>query len=70
MNDFYEYNVTAEEWMNQLCEGYDYVVLYMVDDYFRSTYGELFAEKEMIDEGRIYLVDRDSKKLVFIDSGL
>lgn len=65
-NDFYEYDVTADEWMDLLCKEYDYVVLYMVDDYFRNTYGGLFDEAEAIQDGEIYRVDRETRELELV----
>ncbi len=61
-----EFDVKPEDWMDQLCEAYDYVLLYKTDDYFRDNYGYLFEEPEEITDRTFYAVDRENRRLVFI----
>lgn len=58
-----EYDVDPEDWMDQLCESYDYVLLYEVDDYFSEHYGYLFEEPEEIGNRTIFSVDKENRVL-------
>ncbi len=59
-----DFDVKPEDWMDQLCEGYDYVLLYKTDDYFREHYGYLFEEPEEIADRTFFVVDREKRLLI------
>ena len=59
-----DFDVKPEEWMDQLCKGYDYVLLYKTDDYFREHYGYLFEEPEEIADRTFFVVDREKRLLI------
>lgn len=59
-----DFDVKPEEWMDQLCEGYDYVLLYKTDDYFSEHYGYLFEEPEEIADRTFFVVDRENRLLI------
>ena len=61
-----EFDVSPEDWMNQLSDSYDYVLLYIADDYFRDNYGYLFEEPEKITDQSFFSVDRENRKLVYV----
>lgn len=62
----YTQQKTAEGWLLELREEYDYVLLYHVDDYFRDGYGSLFENPGEIREGCIYRVDKQDGLLKFV----
>ena len=64
-NDPSEYDMNPEDWMNQLCNSYDYVLLFEVDDYFCDAYGYLFKEPKEIMNRSFFSVDRENRTLVF-----
>ena len=61
-----EYDMNPEDWMNQLCDSYDYVLLFEVDDFFCDTYGHLFEKPEEIVNQSFYSVDRENRTLKLI----
>ena len=51
------------EWRQLLLDSYDYVALYMLDDYFYATFSGLFEDPGDIGENRVYKVDKKSRLL-------
>ena len=58
----------SDEWMDQLCESYDAVVVFRTDDEFVDQYGELFDNPGSVEDRSIYIVDPEKRKLVCISS--
>ena len=57
-------DITAEEWRRKLIdEEYDYVAIYLLDDYFLETYGCLFEDPSRIAENCVYRVDKNTGTL-------
>lgn len=54
---------TAEEWRQTLRNNYDYVALYLLDDYFINTFSELFSESTKIEENNVYRIDKETGML-------
>ena len=64
--DIYTVEKTPEEWIDELCEEYDYVLLYNINDYFIENYGNLFDTTEIVSNG-LYKVNKTTRKLEFIE---
>ena len=47
-DDIYTRDISVEEWMDELCETYDFVVISNVDEQFISTYGAAFEDPSTI----------------------
>lgn len=65
---FYEYKISADDWLDLLCESYDAVFLITTDDFFLENYGELFEDQTEIQNNTIYSIDHQNRKLVRISS--
>ncbi len=63
-NDQTECIISPEAWMDQLCESYDYVLLYNTDEYFADTYASLFEDMAEIRKDSVFSVDKERKLLV------
>ena len=55
--DVWTKNMTADQWQAMLLEGYDYVALYRINDYFLENYSHLFAQPEEIAVNTLYRVN-------------
>lgn len=64
--DVWSIDISANEWMNDLVENYDYVILDTINDGFISIYGDLFESKDQILAKNIYKVDKVNRKLVLV----
>lgn len=64
--DWYIADYNPDEWMDILCDSYDYLALYNIDDYFVNKYGKLFENEADILPNSIYEIDRYNKKLKLI----
>lgn len=58
--DVWTKNMTADQWQAMLLEGYDYVALYRINDYFLENYSHLFAQPEEIAVNTLYRVNRQT----------
>lgn len=56
--DDYTQIITPEDWEAEVLDGYDYVYLFYVNDYFRKTYSDFFCGD--IEEQALYAVDRSA----------
>ncbi len=65
-NDHKTRVITAAEWREELCAGYDYVILYKMNDLFLNTYGGVFADRESIVENALYRVNKESGLLELV----
>lgn len=65
--DVFSIQIAPDEWMDTLVDGYDYVVLNNLNDYFYDTYGILFEDPDSIVSHGVYRVDKDQRKLVFVE---
>lgn len=65
-DDVWTVSKTAGEWMDELCDEYDYVVLYKINDYFIENYGELFGNGQIVNNG-VYRVNKQSQTLEFVE---
>ena len=54
---------TAEQWQQELVEGYDYVALYQINDYFVDTFGGLFEDPSAIAPDTVFVVNKETGKL-------
>lgn len=57
--DIWTVQKSCKEWKEELLSSYDYVALYRVNDYFRSTYGKLFKEPGAIQDNSLFRVNKD-----------
>lgn len=64
--DVYTTEISPQEWMHKLCEQYDYVALYQINNYFVEHYGDLFGEAGVVTNG-VYRVNRESQTLEFVE---
>ncbi len=64
-DDWYIANYEPQEWMDILCDGYDYVAIYDVDDYFTNRYSSLFTDD--IKANCLYQVDKEKKVLKLVE---
>ena len=51
-------NVSVDEFKNDLYQNYEYLAIYHLNNYFIDTYGDLFKDKEKIEECALYKVDK------------
>lgn len=58
--DWYISDKNAAQLRQLLLDSYDYVALYMLDDYFCATFSGLFEDPGDIGENRVYKVDKKS----------
>ncbi len=65
--DCFSIQISADDWMDSLMNSYDYVVLNNLNDYFLNTYGDLFEDPDRIVSHGLYRVDKDNRKLVFVE---
>lgn len=65
--DAYARIISPDDWMNELIEGYDYVAISHLNDYFYENYSGLFEEPEDISENTVFRVDHDQRKLVLME---
>lgn len=69
---FYEGDVstqemTQEEWLDILCENYDYVALFKTNDYFIENFGDAFENKGDIAVNCVYKVNKETRQLVLCE---
>lgn len=57
--------ITPEDWEAEVLDGYDYVYLFYVNDYFRETYSDFFCGD--IEEQTLYAVDKSAGVCRIID---
>lgn len=50
----------ADEWHQTLLNDYDYVALYLLDEYFINTYSKLFADPSEISNNTVYVVNKET----------
>lgn len=62
--DIWTRSINAQEWQNLLAEGYDYVILYNINDYFVESFATVFAHPEDIQKNAIY---RFNKKTMMLE---
>ena len=58
--DIWSRSITPQEWKNELLNGYDYVALYKVNDYFLQNFSELFLNRAEIEENTVYWLNKES----------
>lgn len=63
-DDIYTRDISVEEWMDELCETYDFVVISNVDEQFISTYGDAFADPSSIANQTVYRIDKEARLLI------
>jgi len=63
--EWYIADYSPQEWMDILCDNYDYVAIYVLNDYFINKYRSVFKD-EIIMENSIYKVDKDNRLLCYI----
>ena len=56
----YTQSKTPEQWQQELLEGYDYVAIYKLNEYFTQNYRELFRNPEDIAVNALYKVDKET----------
>jgi hypothetical protein len=61
--DIWTKELTAEEWIEDLCESYDFVALYKLNDYFYQEFSSVFADPDDIEENAVYAVDSETRLL-------
>jgi hypothetical protein len=61
--DVWTHELTAEEWIEDLCENYDLVVLYKLNDYFYQEFSSAFADPNDIEEKAVYAVNSETRLL-------
>ena len=59
-------DIYPDEWMEEICTNYDYVIIFGIDDYFIETYGKLFGKQETIRQG-LYRINKTTRILEFIE---
>lgn len=59
-------DISPDEWMEEICTNYDYVIIFGIDDYFIETYGKLFEKQETIKQG-LYRINKTTRILEFIE---
>ncbi len=63
--DKYTHNPTEKEWMDLLCDKYDYVAIQKMEGpYFIEYYRDCFENDSDIEDGGFYRVDTQSRKLI------
>lgn len=63
--DIWAVKKDADEWMNDLCENYDYVILYNINEYFRENYSHLFKDEKVCKKA-LYRVNKSNQTLEFV----
>ena len=58
--DWYMSDKNAAQLRQLLLDNYDYVALYMLDDYFYATFSSLFTNPEDIGENCVYKINKES----------
>lgn len=58
--DVWTQDMTADEWQAVLLDGYDYVALYRVNDYFLQNFSGLFEDELTIENNSLYKVNKES----------
>lgn len=58
--DIWTQDMTADEWQAILLDGYDYVALYRVNDYFLQNFSGLFEDELTIENNSLYKVNKES----------
>jgi hypothetical protein len=61
--DVWTKELTVEEWIEDLCENYDFVALYKLNDYFYQEFSSAFADPDDIEENAVYAVNRETRLL-------
>ena len=64
--DIWSKNVSLSEFKEELFQGYDYLAIFHLNQFFIDTYGELFEQRNEIAEGTLFKVDRNRMKLFII----
>lgn len=66
-------NVSVDEFKKDLYQHYNYLVIYHLNSYFTDTYGDLFEDREKIEECALYKVDKsmgeNALRLCYVSSG-
>lgn len=65
--DVWSIQVEPEAWMDQLVDSYDYVALKNLNANFYETYGYLFEDENAIKADSIYRIDKENRKLIFLE---
>lgn len=63
--DIWAVKKDADEWMNELCKNYDYVILYNINEHFRENYSHLFKDEKVCKKA-LYRVNKNKQILEFI----
>lgn len=63
--DIWTQIIAPEDWEASVLDGYDYVYLFYVNDYFRETYSDFFCGD--IEEQTLYSVDKSAGVCRIID---
>ena len=63
--DIWTQIIAPEDWEASVLDGYDYVYLFYVNDYFRETYSDFFCGD--IEEQALYAVDKSAGVCRIID---
>ena len=58
--------ISCDEWEEELCVSYDYVVLYVLNDYFYDNFSSAFVDSNDIHEMCIYKLNKETKKLELV----
>lgn len=67
-DDYYEVELTAEEWKQQLTDlGYDYVAIQSYSEEFKLNYESLFENVDDIDDNTIFAFDNKTGKLSLVE---
>ncbi len=61
--DFKGEILPADAWRQQLRDGYDYVLIYQLDERLKTDYADVFEDPASIEGESIYQVDRESGRL-------
>lgn len=62
--DIWTKAMTDEEWRQELVEGYEYVAIYQLNEYFLQNFAALFENPAEIGAGEVYRVDQSSGLLI------
>lgn len=65
--DVYSVELSADEWKEMLVKNYDYVGLYLLNDYFYDNYSVLFEDPAKIACNELYKVDKETGLLIKCD---
>lgn len=65
--DIWTEEKTVQQWKNELIDGYDYVAIYKLNDYFYKEFSSIFENPRDIKENCIYLVDKTTGMLTLCE---